>query len=352
MRAALFLSFNLLLAGLMLAALGAPQPAIANATLSVLKQQLFEIDAKLNREYQTLRKSRAPAARKVLLNEQKKWLKRRDDTCKIVGLPDQREQWIARIATNLEQAKCVIDKTKFRIASLVENQKSSSSVVFDFRSHGEIVEQSVRDIAKNSGFSLTNESVDNVCKTFFDDFIEDRNIFHIRPIIETDNYNDTLLSPYKENCPLKSQDLRTTFYVSVHDQTDYSEVDEIPEYADVFIGQDNYKIYKLRIDDNDSEDILFYYENQLHVKSNKIGPGRIYRSYTSDSCRSNRNIHFNQYGSQLWTRNGVLSYKGQNGIYVMESGKKTQTYFSIVLYMYSQKREKLNTLCRYSRPLK
>jgi len=316
-----------------------------------LQYKLNAIDSTLNREYQQLNKTRSPEAAKLLLAEQKKWLANRDTICHLNGLPDNRQRWIDEVSKNPAQARCVVNQTKSRIASLKTNQAASPSVVFDYRAHGEIVDASIRSIAGKSGFELSMNNSNHLCSTFLKDFIEDRNIFHIKPVVETDNYDSSRLRPYRAACPRKSDDLRTVWTVPVHDPAD-SEVDEIPEYANVFIGQDNFKIYSVDLDGTGTEDVVFYYENEMDVKRKTTSHSRVYKSVAPNACSKKLFISFNQLGSPKWTRNGVINYRGRDGIYVLEGyGTDKPKYLGLRFYAYSPEKKAVKLACRYSRPL-
>lgn len=316
-----------------------------------LQHKLNAIDSTLNCEYQQLKETRSPEAAKRLLAEQKKWLANRDTICHLNGLPDNRQRWIDEVSKNPAQARCVVNQTKSRIASLNANQAASPSVVFDFRAHGEIVDAPIRSIVGKSGFELSMNNNNHLCSTFFKDFIEDRNIFHIEPIVETDNYDSSALKSYRAACPRKSDDLRTVWTVPVQDPAD-SQVNEIPEYANVFIGRDNFKIYSVDLDGSGSEDVVFYYENEMDVKRKTVSPTRVYKSVAPNACSKKLFISFNQFGSPKWTRNGVINYRGRNGIYVMEGyGMDKPRYLGLRFYAYSPEKKAVKLACRYSWPL-
>lgn len=194
-----------------------------------------------------------------------------------------------------------------------------------------------------------------LCKTFYEDFKQQKNIEHIQPIVKADVYDDPALRPYQEKCPALKMHKTMTFEprdIEVAGEPE-DEEDAEARAIGVYYGMGNFQLYRVDInnDPKDGDELLLYYEGEYDRKHNKAYPAhRLYRQLNLTTCEAGTAVHFNVLGSPKWTRNGVIRYKGMNAIYTLESWKEQQDYLYLKLEIYSNELKRLATFCTYHKP--
>jgi uncharacterized protein YecT (DUF1311 family) len=91
-----------------------------------IKTELKGSDSTINRTYVALMKSLSPEDRTTLRNEQRAWLKTRDETCGITWSKGDREAWFQDLLKDYQKTVCVVRLTNARVEALGSYQKSNS----------------------------------------------------------------------------------------------------------------------------------------------------------------------------------------------------------------------------------
>ncbi|MEA1651446.1 lysozyme inhibitor LprI family protein [Nitrospirillum sp. BR 11164] len=98
------------------------RPASDEETVQCLGADLRRTDAEINRVYNEVRGKLDDAGKLALRNEQRAWLKRRDETCGLDNKESDREKWFQAILTNRAKTVCVVRFTNERSAQLAAEQ--------------------------------------------------------------------------------------------------------------------------------------------------------------------------------------------------------------------------------------
>jgi uncharacterized protein YecT (DUF1311 family) len=101
-------------------------PKTDAARAECIKTELKGSDSTINRTYVELMKSLSPDDRTALRNEQRTWLKTRDQTCGITWSKGDREAWFADLLKDYQKTVCVVRLTNARVQALGSYQKSNS----------------------------------------------------------------------------------------------------------------------------------------------------------------------------------------------------------------------------------
>lgn len=91
-----------------------------------IKTELKGSDSTINRSYGELMKSLSPENRITLRNEQRSWLKTRDQTCGITWSKGDREAWFADLLKDYQKTVCVVRLTNARVQALENYQRTNS----------------------------------------------------------------------------------------------------------------------------------------------------------------------------------------------------------------------------------
>lgn len=101
-------------------------PKTDAARAECIKTELKGSDSTINRTYVELMKSLSPEDRITLRNEQRAWLKTRDQTCGITWSKGDREAWFADLLKDHQKTVCVVRLTNSRVQALGDYQKANS----------------------------------------------------------------------------------------------------------------------------------------------------------------------------------------------------------------------------------
>ncbi len=85
-------------------------------------------DRTINRVYSDLMKSLSTADRITLRNDQRGWLKTRDQNCGLTWSKGDREAWLADLLHDYQKTVCVVRLTNDRVQTLYAYQKSNAVV--------------------------------------------------------------------------------------------------------------------------------------------------------------------------------------------------------------------------------
>jgi uncharacterized protein YecT (DUF1311 family) len=101
-------------------------PKTDGARAECIKTELKGSDSTINRTYVELMKSLSPGDRTALRNEQRAWLKTRDQTCGITWSKGDRESWFRDLLGDYQKTVCVVRLTNARVQALGSYQKTNS----------------------------------------------------------------------------------------------------------------------------------------------------------------------------------------------------------------------------------
>ncbi|MGB9467553.1 MAG: lysozyme inhibitor LprI family protein [Candidatus Acidiferrum sp.] len=101
-------------------------PKTDAARAECIKTELKGSDSTINRTYGELMKSLSPDDRTALRNEQRAWLKTRDQTCGITWSKGDREAWFADLLKDYQKTVCVVRLTNARFQALGNYQRTNS----------------------------------------------------------------------------------------------------------------------------------------------------------------------------------------------------------------------------------
>jgi uncharacterized protein YecT (DUF1311 family) len=90
--------------------------------------ELRGADRTINRVYGDLMKSLTPDDRGTLRNEQRGWIKMRDENCGLTWSKGDREAWLADLLKDYQKTVCVVRLTNDRVQALYSYQKSNTVV--------------------------------------------------------------------------------------------------------------------------------------------------------------------------------------------------------------------------------
>lgn len=100
-------------------------PKTDAARAECIKTELKGSDSTINRTYVELMKSLSPEDRTALRNEQRAWLKTRDQTCGITWSKGDREAWFVDLLKDYQKTVCVVRLTNARVQALESYQKAN-----------------------------------------------------------------------------------------------------------------------------------------------------------------------------------------------------------------------------------
>jgi uncharacterized protein YecT (DUF1311 family) len=100
-------------------------PKTDAARAECIKTELKGSDSTINRTYIELMKSLSPEDRTTLRNEQRAWLKTRDQTCGITWSKGDREAWFADLLQDYQKTVCVVRLTNARVQALGSYQQAN-----------------------------------------------------------------------------------------------------------------------------------------------------------------------------------------------------------------------------------
>jgi uncharacterized protein YecT (DUF1311 family) len=83
-----------------------------------LARELRESDARINDLYKRVMARADAPSRAALRDQQRDWIRDRDNSCHVTTTDADRERWYAAVAGNTRSAACVTEETRYRIAVL------------------------------------------------------------------------------------------------------------------------------------------------------------------------------------------------------------------------------------------
>ena len=100
-------------------------PKTDAARAECIKTELKGSDSTINRTYSELMKSLSADDRTALRNEQRAWIKTRDQQCGITWSKGVREAWFEDLLKDYQKTVCVVRLTNERVAALASYQKTN-----------------------------------------------------------------------------------------------------------------------------------------------------------------------------------------------------------------------------------
>jgi uncharacterized protein YecT (DUF1311 family) len=100
-------------------------PKTDAARAECIRTELKGSDSTINRTYGELMKSLSPDDRTALRNEQRAWIKTRDQQCGITWSNGNREAWFADLLKDYQKTVCVVRLTNDRVSALENYQKNN-----------------------------------------------------------------------------------------------------------------------------------------------------------------------------------------------------------------------------------
>jgi uncharacterized protein len=204
---------------------------------------------------------------------------------------------------------------------------------------------------------------DPFCQAFYEDFKVQRNIEHIAPVIRVETYDDPALAPIRARCPTLEMHKTMGFY---HRDIEISGMPESEEDAEsravsIGYGMRNFEWYTLDLNnkpDDGMEHVLYYEGERFKKGPSQPQPAiRTYQIIDVARCERKVGVLANQFGSDKWSRTGIIKYQGNYGIYELISydrviGKADEqpTFYILALDMHSKNLGRIGSRCTYQRP--
>jgi uncharacterized protein YecT (DUF1311 family) len=101
-------------------------PKTSEQRAQCVGDELRGSDRTINRVYGDLLKSLSPDDRIALRNDQRGWIKMRDQECGLTWSKGDREAWLADLLRDYQKTVCVVRFTNDRVQTLYQYQKSNS----------------------------------------------------------------------------------------------------------------------------------------------------------------------------------------------------------------------------------
>jgi uncharacterized protein YecT (DUF1311 family) len=101
-------------------------PKTSEQRAQCVGDELRGSDRTINRVYGDLLKSLSPDDRIALRNDQRAWIKMRDQECGLTWSKGDREAWLADLLRDYQKTVCVVRFTNDRVQALYQYQKSNS----------------------------------------------------------------------------------------------------------------------------------------------------------------------------------------------------------------------------------
>jgi uncharacterized protein YecT (DUF1311 family) len=100
-------------------------PKTDAARAECIKTELQGSDSTINRTYAELMKSLSPDDRTALRNEQRAWIKTRDQQCGITSSKGDRAAWFEDLLKDYQKTVCVVRLTNDRVSALANYEKNN-----------------------------------------------------------------------------------------------------------------------------------------------------------------------------------------------------------------------------------
>lgn len=148
------------------------RPQTSEAVALCLGNELRQSDVKINDIYQQLMGRLDEPEQTKLLDDQRAWLKERDEICLLDRHESNREKWLRNVLTDYRKTVCVTRFTRYRaieLEKLLSNLKAASSAPNDLASQSP-------PKTEQSKYQITSPMVRNQGHWYFDVTIYSRDI--------------------------------------------------------------------------------------------------------------------------------------------------------------------------------
>ena len=218
------------------------------------------------------------------------------------------------------------------------------------------MQQEIVNILSRLKFQLADQT--KFCKQFLKDFQTQTTIQYVKPIVATNDYNDPALDIYKKKCPKLELRKRVLLNPRWADSVEKLPAEEMEKYADVYLGTENFKLYKVDINNksSDGDEFVFYREKFLHVShiGEALDPdvGKEYDDRGEylvvdfEECKVKAGVPVDDSRATATVKSysDVISYKNAHYILDLFPSMGPETY-SLELWGYSKKRSRLIPQC-------
>ncbi len=212
------------------------------------------------------------------------------------------------------------------------------------------VELKLSKYYKEFGYDL------NFCTAFLKNFKEQKGIEHIKPILETDDYNDPKLQAYLSKCPKISLNKKVTYVPRIWEMIKELPEEEQEQYGHVYYATKGFKLYKVNIDNSEKngDEYVLYSEGFYEEKLKRFDDKGKYSIAYLETCEVKGGVgtwaQFNyEKKKQIENYNGILRYKGK--IYVFDLNEWAGNIPGLRyldLWEFDKKQENMVKVCSFS----
>jgi len=197
--------------------------------------------------------------------------------------------------------------------------------------------EAIMNIMNKGQFKAYIQADQKFCATFLSDFSEQKNIEHIKPIMEVDDYNDPRLQTYFKQCSSAEFQKHTWIEPRGH-----------YEMARDYYATKNFKLFRVDLDNNkkNSDELVLYAEGFKDAGNNYTYGG--YSVINLKKCKITYGVPTNdsydyQKQQPIENYNGVIKYKGEYYVFDLYVDPARR----LVLEKYNSKRGMMLSICRY-----
>ncbi|MEW5949279.1 MAG: hypothetical protein AB1711_07680 [Thermodesulfobacteriota bacterium] len=189
---------------------------------------------------------------------------------------------------------------------------------------------------------------ESFCECFLEDLKAQRGIEFIRPILQTDNYNDPGLQAYLGKCP--SLQLNKT----MPDRVKSLPEGERENTGEVWYTNCDFRLYRVDFDNDpkNGEEYLFYGGGMYNLKRKITTDLSGYRLVDFNKCKIVGGKQVSDTVDYVTRRptgsyTGVLKYKGRYYIYDAEFWPRSGTYSLRLHKWYKEIKSKISLFCQF-----
>lgn len=218
------------------------------------------------------------------------------------------------------------------------------------------VQEEISKILGQLNLELAHQT--KFCKQLLNDFQAQAGIQYVKPIVETNDFNDPALKAYTKKCPNLELRKRVLLNPRWADDLKEESPEEREKYGDVYMGTANFKLYKVDINNKaaDGKEFVFYHEKFLHVshlgETLDLDVGKEYDNrgeylvVNFEDCQVQAGVPVDDWRQKATVKSysDVISYKNAQYIFDLFPSQGPETY-SLALWGYSNKRERLTPMC-------
>lgn len=222
----------------------------------------------------------------------------------------------------------------------------------------EVDQRAIKEIMANGTFKAYIQDSQKFCSDFLKDFSQQKNISHIKPIIEVDNYEDKQLQAILRKCPHNEFNIT---YVIYHPSM-MNELVEAEKRGEKITSKDMealggvryeatkaFRLFKVNIDNDaaNGDEYVLYAEGYFNKERNAY----LFNTYTVidlKKCEDDVRAYVGspddiKNKSNAKNYNGIIRYRGRNYIFALLQNEGNR----LILKKYSKKYNNMIDLCGY-----